>query len=456
MTCGRAGALPGVTRAGAGLLLLAALLAQWPSSGVADAPAAASRSTPNSAAAGAAPAPATAGSATVTAGATAAAGGTPLTGVERTLLGALEALAEGQLEQARTRIAALTQRLPDYALARALKADLAPPAAPDAARLARKWLEPQAPPCPDDLAGLCAEARTRWAHREFRPPETLPFVWHLAPRVRHLIVVETQTSRLYLFRHEGGRLILRRDLYASIGHAGAGKTREGDGRTPLGVYFTISRMDDSVLDDRYGAHAFPLDYPNAWDRRLGRTGRGIWLHGVPPVTYARPPQASDGCVALANEDIGWLAARVAPRHTPVVTLSRLPAGGEGSGGDGGRRPGGADPAAQALLLARVQAWWAALRAEGGQETWRKHARGFYEAPLAVDLPATAPSGRGTLRVVAALRDPNQPDLVVVASEDEAGRWYRQHWRADGTGQWRIAAERNPTAPRHRTASAAVR
>ena len=30
-----------------------------------------------------------------------------------------------------------------------------------------------------------------------------------------------------------------------------------------------------------GDGAFPLNYPNEWDRRLNKTGSGIWLHGTP-------------------------------------------------------------------------------------------------------------------------------------------------------------------------------
>ena len=35
-----------------------------------------------------------------------------------------------------------------------------------------------------------------------------------------------------------------------------------------------------IQHDKYGVAAYPLDYPNAWDRFNERTGYGIWLHGV--------------------------------------------------------------------------------------------------------------------------------------------------------------------------------
>ena len=73
-----------------------------------------------------------------------------------------------------------------------------------------------------------------------------------------------------------------------------------------------------TLPDFYGASAFPIDYPNDWDRLHGRKGHGIWLHGTPSETYARPPWATDGCVVLSNDDLARLARYVDVSRTPVV------------------------------------------------------------------------------------------------------------------------------------------
>jgi murein L,D-transpeptidase YafK len=67
----------------------------------------------------------------------------------------------------------------------------------------------------------------------------------------------------------------------------------------------------------FGVGAWPLSYPNDWDRQQGRTGSGIWLHGVPYDTYSRAPNASNGCVALSNPDLEALGAFLAP-GTPVI------------------------------------------------------------------------------------------------------------------------------------------
>ncbi|MEO0974036.1 MAG: L,D-transpeptidase, partial [Pseudomonadota bacterium] len=243
---------------------------------------------------------------------------------ERAVLEVLEALDRGDRPLALTRAEALRQAVPTFELLEALVAALEGAHSAEAlALLRREWLADgasgESPPVP-----LREELAQRWAHRQFIPPATLPFVLHVDETVRHLIVVETSTSRLYVLRNTPQGLELQRDYYASIGRRGDGKQAEGDERTPLGVYFTLSRMDDEGLAERYGAHAFPLDYPNEWDRRQERTGRGIWIHGVPAETYSRPPLDSDGCVALTNLDIGWLARHLAPLHTPVVIMRELP------------------------------------------------------------------------------------------------------------------------------------
>ncbi|MHB1691088.1 MAG: L,D-transpeptidase family protein, partial [Thiomonas sp.] len=88
-------------------------------------------------------------------------------------------------------------------------------------------------------------------------------------------------------------------------------------------YFITREVGRRWLNATYGAGAMPLNHPNAWDRLLGRTGGGIWLHGVPPTSYARPPLDSDGCVVLSNPDIPSLMTRIEPGAAPVVITSRV-------------------------------------------------------------------------------------------------------------------------------------
>lgn len=172
---------------------------------------------------------------------------------------------------------------------------------------------------------LREEARRRLAAlRELPPPGAVPQqVLELAANTRHVVAVDASHSRVYVLEHRDGQLHLLRSHYASIGRAGFGKHIEGDLRTPLGVYYITSRLDDSQVDELYGVGALPLNYPNEHDRRLGKTGSGIWLHGVPRVSYSRSPYATEGCVALANDDMGALLRILEPRRTPVIIAEEI-------------------------------------------------------------------------------------------------------------------------------------
>ena len=175
------------------------------------------------------------------------------------------------------------------------------------------------------LDELRTESRQRVVARRARPAEhSIPSQFlQLAPRYRHAIAVDVALSRLYLFENTPKGLRLVADYYASVGKLGIEKVVEGDQRTPLGVYFITSRLDPATLRDFYGSGALPLNYPNALDQLRGKTGSGIWLHGTPPDQFARAPQATDGCVALANPDLERLLRTVEPRTTPVVIARQL-------------------------------------------------------------------------------------------------------------------------------------
>ena len=183
-----------------------------------------------------------------------------------------------------------------------------------------------------EIEDLREEMRVRIARYERRPPaDHVPrYLVQLNSEQQHAFVVDTSSSTLYVFKNDDGQLRYLEDFYVSIGKNGINKFREGDNRTPLGVYHITKWMPRDRLvseygkqSELYGAGAFPLNYPNAWDRREGRNGHGIWLHGVPYDTYSRPPRSSNGCVALTNEDLETLTGRVEIGRTPVVITNGI-------------------------------------------------------------------------------------------------------------------------------------
>ena len=175
------------------------------------------------------------------------------------------------------------------------------------------------------LAELREESQLRIrALREKPPANAVPAQFlQLSRRNKHAIAIDTSRARLYLFENTATGLKLLSDYYISVGKSGIEKSAEGDLRTPLGIYFVTSNLDPKSLRDFYGAGALPINYPNQYDLRRGKTGSGIWLHGSPPSHFARAPKATDGCVVLANPDLQRIIQTVEIRTTPVVIAQSL-------------------------------------------------------------------------------------------------------------------------------------
>ncbi len=174
------------------------------------------------------------------------------------------------------------------------------------------------------LTDLRDEARVRLMRYIDQPdPSQLPRqILQLAPEQKYALLADAARARLYLFENVNGEPRLLRDYYMTIGKNGTDKRIEGDKKTPAGVYLVTEQLSRKKLTDFYGAGAFPLNYPNEWDQAQGRSGSGIWLHGVPSDTYSRPPRSSDGCVVVTNPDLKELSRWVQVGVTPLVIADR--------------------------------------------------------------------------------------------------------------------------------------
>ena len=177
----------------------------------------------------------------------------------------------------------------------------------------------------EDISSLLEEARIRWKHHHKSINKDLvPFsLVQLNEDQKFVVVIDLQSSRLYLYENVNGTPELHSDYYVSIGKNGIGKLIEGDQKTPIGVYFVTEYIDSKELPDLYGDGAFPIDYPNAWDVRHNRTGYGIWLHGTPSNTYTRPPRDSDGCVIMSNDDFRKITQFIDVKVTPVILAKEI-------------------------------------------------------------------------------------------------------------------------------------
>lgn len=357
-------------------------------------------------------------------------------------------LEEGERHQALVVSEHLANRYPTFQLGQLLYADLLniglrePVAGPEIT-------DDSQPAAQRRLKELVLESTRRLLH----PPATglkgkVPAgLLHLDP-VQHPYVaaVDASHSRLYWFANRTDarglpHLELLMDTYVSVGAQGVGKEREGDGRTPLGVYFIQKNLSGETLPDLFGMGALTLNYPNAVDVMHKRTGSGIWLHGTPSAQYSRAPQATDGCVVLSNPEMARLLGLGALRLTPVLIareLQWLPA---------------EQPAAdREALLARLQSWNQA-RLQDDETLLRSHySERFERDNIGLDpwwgklqIPARSRPTAKPLELLSALRWQDDEDLMVVTwldpnrSTRQRNDYLRTYWAREGAA-WKIVFE----------------
>jgi murein L,D-transpeptidase YafK len=240
---------------------------------------------------------------------------------EDRLSSVFQAIEANKLDEALKRVDALIRDHPNFRLAHLVRGDLLLARAQPLQTLGNVAKNVAA----DKVDGLRAEALARLHGLRQRPAENrLPRqIVQLHPQQKHALLVDSRRSRLYVFANADGRPRLVADYYVTLGKNGIDKAREGDQKTPVGVYHVTANLPRKKLTDFYGSGAFPINYPNEWDRRLGRNGHGIWLHGVPSDVYSRPPRASDGCIVLANADLDSVARFVQVGLTPVIIADEI-------------------------------------------------------------------------------------------------------------------------------------
>lgn len=268
--------------------------------------------------------------------------------MEVQLAKSLQAINDNQLDVAMKEVDDLLRANPNFKLAQLVKGDLLMAHAGKIEGMGSASNAPQ-----DKIQDLRDEARVRLlrvssqADRKLTPHA----LWQMDPQQKYALVVDTSRSTLFVYENANGQPRYVTDFYVTIGKLGTEKVSEGDQRTPIGVYFVQADLPKEKLADLYGSGAYPLSYPNEWDRRNKRTGSGIWLHGTPSGTYSRPPRASNGCVVLANEDLKKVAPYLQVGITPVIISDHMDWLDE------------RDQTERAALLKQVEQWrsdWASL------------------------------------------------------------------------------------------------
>lgn len=239
---------------------------------------------------------------------------------ETLLVKSLQEIAESRMDSALSGVEQLIKANPNFRLAHLIKGDLLLARSRPISNMGDTSGVSQ-----QHLADLREEARARLQrHRETIPRNMTPkYLVQMPPEQKYAVIADTGKSRLYIYENVGGHARYLADYYISSGKNGSQKLKEGDKKTPIGVYFVTANVPRQKLTDFYGGAAFPINYPNEWDRRNGRSGFGIWIHGTPSDTYSRPPRASDGCVVLSNDDLQTVGARLQVGITPVIISDKM-------------------------------------------------------------------------------------------------------------------------------------
>ncbi|MDO8299966.1 murein L,D-transpeptidase family protein [Lacisediminimonas sp.] len=357
------------------------------------------------------------------------------------LIGLYQDLGANRLRSALAKADALIAAYPNFHLAHLIRGDLLlmhtqPVQALGAA--------PGAPA--ERLQNLRHEAQARMLALRQRPdPKLVPAaLLQLRPDQRVAYVVDTRRSRLYVYENRNGYPHFLTDYYISQGKLGINKLREGDQKTPLGVYYVTKLLQGKKLPDFYGSGALPISYPNEWDRLHGRSGSGIWLHGTPADSFSRPPLSSDGCVVLTNPDLLRLVQTAEIGVTPVVItddvrfvsrdkLDRDRVLANGLTDHWRRDFAGPDPQ-------RLRAHYSRnFKAEQGNlDTWLERQKKWLSA---------LPNASLTVRDISYFRYPGTSELLVATFTQDAAQngrpvqsqRMRQYWAQEGA-QWRIVAE----------------
>jgi len=130
----------------------------------------------------------------------------------------------------------------------------------------------------------------------------------------YIIVVDKQFQKIYVF-HKNGTFSKVFEAFCSTGKNPGSKQVAGDAKTPNGIFFVTKILPNPGPPEVYGSIAFPLDYPTISDKRAGRDGNNIWIHGT---TKTLLPTQSKGCVVLHDSDLKRLANFIYLNRTPVI------------------------------------------------------------------------------------------------------------------------------------------
>lgn len=138
-------------------------------------------------------------------------------------------------------------------------------------------------------------------------------------KMKYFILANKASKEMFLLENIDTSWVVKYSYKVAIGEDPRRKLKEGDLRTPEGQYFIVGRQEGNELNRIYGPLAYVLNYPNEEDKKAGRTGTGIWIHGTAPDTV---PFQTKGCLEMNNPELSNLSQILKKGiGTPVLIIS---------------------------------------------------------------------------------------------------------------------------------------
>lgn len=125
--------------------------------------------------------------------------------------------------------------------------------------------------------------------------------------INYLLACDKNSTTLKLYTKDVNNTFeLNKDFSAFVGKKKGDKQKEGDLKTPIGVYQLIQKLEH--VDPFYGPLAFVTSYPNTYDKIQGKNGSGIWVHGLP--FNQKRDDYTKGCIAINNNNLQEIESQI--------------------------------------------------------------------------------------------------------------------------------------------------
>jgi len=122
--------------------------------------------------------------------------------------------------------------------------------------------------------------------------------------IQYVMICEKDQKDIKLYDTKKKAELFNSEVF--VGKEVGDKKIEGDMKTPIGAYKLTQRITN--VDPFYGPLALTTNYPNMYDKTQGKTGHGIWIHGL-PLNQERD-DFTQGCIALDNTKITNLDKKI--------------------------------------------------------------------------------------------------------------------------------------------------